>query len=297
MDPTAEATPLLSVIIPTCHRNEDLSRCVEALLPRHLETISLPLAAKTVRTGNFTYEVIVTDDGVRGTAEGLVLEKFPWARWCPGPQRGPAANRNSGARKAQGAWLLFLDDDCVPAPGWLEAYVSAAHQFPDHSVFEGRTVAPEPQRRADQESPVNLTGGLLWSCNFGIKRSLFLQTGGFDEKFPVPAMEDMDLKIRLEQAGYTSKFLVEACVEHPWRPRRGTHFCVALAKTVEYFTIKHPQAKPIFVDTWGFKRMVKIVLFEFPVSLLRYRGIGCFRALYLDLLTAVCVTLALAKTR
>jgi GT2 family glycosyltransferase len=297
MGPASNTTPLLSVIVPTCHRNEDLGHCLEALQPRDDETIIASVVIKTIRTKNFVYEVIVTDDGLRGTAEGLISERYRWARWCAGPRRGPAANRNSGARNSQGEWLLFLDDDCVPLSSWLEAYASATHQFPDYSVFEGQTVAPQPQQRSDHESPINVKGGLLWSCNFGIKRTLFLEVGGFDEKFPVPAMEDMDLQFRLKQAGYTSKFLPEACAQHPWRPRRGTRFCLSLAKSVQYFTTKHPQARPIFDVTWGFKRMVKIAVFEFPANLRRFRDLSAFRVLYLDLLTAVRITWILRYKR
>jgi GT2 family glycosyltransferase len=274
MDDASAAAPIISVIIPTCHRNEDLTLCLEALRPDTPEPA-------------FSYEVIVTDDGSRSTSEQLVREKYPWARWLRGPRGGPAANRNFGARNAKGNWVLFLDDDCIPVRGWVDAYAIAIRDSPEYSVFEGRTVGgPNPQNRSDHESPLNLQGGLLWSCNFGIKRQLFLDIGGFDQKFPVPAMEDMDLQFRLKNIGYTSKFVFDACAQHPWRPRRGTRFCIALAKSVRYFIIKHPQTRSTFVDTWGLKRIVKIITFEFPRNLFRFRDFSSFRVLYLDLLTA-----------
>jgi GT2 family glycosyltransferase len=274
MDDASAAAPTISVVIPTCHRNEDLTLCLDALRPDKPELA-------------FSYEVIVTDDGSRSTSEQLIRERYPWARWLPGPREGPAANRNFGARNAKGAWVLFLDDDCIPVRGWVDAYAIAIRDSPDYSVFEGRTVGgPNPQNRSDHESPLNLQGGLLWSCNFGIKRQLFLDIGGFDQKFPVPAMEDMDLQFRLKNIGYTSKFVFDACAQHPWRPRRGTRFCIALAKSVRYFIIKHPETRPTFVDTWGLKRIVKIITFEFPRNLFRFRDLSSFRVLYLDLLTA-----------
>lgn len=284
----SEVTPLLSVIVPTCHRNEDLTQCLRELQP---QSQSSPTDGPgTVQRDDFLYEIVVTDDGTRSTAEGLIREQFPWVRWCPGPRRGPAANRNSGARQARGEWVFFLDDDCVPTNSWLKAYGSATQQFPDYLVLEGQTIAPGPQLRCDHESPINLKGGKLWSCNFGIKRSLFLEIGGFDENFPFPSMEDMDLQFRLEEAGYTSKFLPEACAQHPWRPRRGTHFCFECSESIRYFVSKHPQTKPIFDVTLGFKRMFKIVVFELPVNLRRFHELTVFRVLYLDLLTAVRVT-------
>src|ERR1700733_6071936 len=118
---------LISVVVPTCHRNQDLAISLEALRPENQKSL-------------FAYEVIVTDDGSRSTAEQLVLEKYSWARWIAGPQRGPAANRNSGARNARADWLLFLDDDCIPVPGWVQAYAAAICNFPEANVFEGPTI-------------------------------------------------------------------------------------------------------------------------------------------------------------
>lgn len=296
VDPTLEATPLLSVVVPTCHRNEDLRMCLQALLPRDPGTISLSLATKTVRTKDFTFEVIVTDDGIRGTAEGLVLERFPWVRWCPGPKRGPAANRNSGARIAQGSWLLFLDDDCVPAPGWLSAYAVAIGGFLGCKLFEGPTIGgPNSQTHSDQETPLNLQGGLLWSCNFGISRELFLDVGGFDEKFPVAYMEDIDLQFRLKDRGYISQFVPDARVQHPWRRRKRIYFAIAYARSLCYFVAKHPETRQTFAKAWGIKRMVKIVIFEFPRNLFRFRDLAAFRCLYWDLLMAFEVSRKLPK--
>ena len=123
MDNTSAQELPISVIIPTCRRNQDLSLCLGALRPDHQKSA-------------FTYEVIVTDDGSKSTAEELIRVKYAWARWVAGPRRGPAANRNAGARNARGAWVLFLDDDCIPVPGWVDAYATAIHNFPENRVFE-----------------------------------------------------------------------------------------------------------------------------------------------------------------
>jgi glycosyltransferase involved in cell wall biosynthesis len=33
--------------------------------------------------------------------------------------RGAARARNMGWRRAHAVWIVFVDDDCVPQPGWL----------------------------------------------------------------------------------------------------------------------------------------------------------------------------------
>ena len=116
---------LFSVIVPTCHRNDLLALCLDCLAPGK-QSLSAD-----------QYEVIVTDDGSHSTAESLVREQYPWVRWVQGPQKGPAANRNRGAKFAEAEWLAFTDDDCLPGPHWLAAFAAAVR--PDMAVYEGKT--------------------------------------------------------------------------------------------------------------------------------------------------------------
>lgn len=192
---------IFSVVIPTCDRPARLSACLARLAPG---TQTLAAAA---------YEVIVTDDGTE-SVEPLLRAQFPWTRWTRGPRRGPAANRNHGATLAHAEWLAFTDDDCLPSSGWLAAFATAAASAP---VLEGRTRADSPKRHPLDDSPLNERGGNLWSCNFAVKRTSFARLGGFDESFPFPAMEDMELHARLREARVAVQFVPDALVVHPWR--------------------------------------------------------------------------------
>ena len=148
---------------------------------------------------------------------------YPWVTWVAGPRRGPAANRNRGAREARGAWLAFTDDDCLPQPGWLAAFAARIDRqsAPAVRVLEGPTT---PGGAKDYgpflTAPLNDTGGFLWSCNFAIERKLFDEMGGFDEGFPHPHLEDVDLRMRLEDRKEPFPFIPEAVVAHPPRPIR-----------------------------------------------------------------------------
>lgn len=197
---------LISVVVPTCHRNELLARCLDRLAP----------GTQTLPAGE--YEVIVSDDGSKSTAEELIRTQYPWAKWVPGPRRGPAANRNSGARQAKAPWIAFTDDDCVPDLGWLQSFVAALR--PEVQVYEGKTTSVEPYCPLIAEAPVNLTGGNLWSCNMMIAASLFHRIGGFDETFPYANQEDSDLRERLRYQGHSLLFVEEAIIDHPARPRK-----------------------------------------------------------------------------
>jgi GT2 family glycosyltransferase len=275
---------LISVIIPTCHRNEALMKCLASIAPAKQEELNLfdRKSANPDRESANAYEVIVTDDGSVSTAEILLRDKFPWALWVVGPKRGPAANRNYGADKAWGDWLVFVDDDCVPDPTYLAAYAHAA-SAENCAVLEGMTAAQGKRKAADMECPINTTGGHLWSCNFAIKRRLFIELGGFDENFPVPAMEDIDMQARLSKAGYKTIFVSEASVKHPWRPRKGVNFLRFQARSVAYYLNKHPEYRRCFSLTSLAKRAVSAALRDYPKNLVAYRGKGALRTLTLDL--------------
>lgn len=196
-----------SVIIPTCHRNERLARCLARLAP----------GAQTIDASE--YEVIVTDDGKQTTAEAMIREQFPWARWVAGPGRGPAANRNNGARHARGPWLVFTDDDCVPAPGWLAGYRDALDQGDAGAeVFEGKTTCEQGIRTVLDEAPVNLTGGGFPSCNLMVSKPTFERVGRFDEDFSFWC-EDQFFGAMVRRLGIGQRFVADAVVDHPRRRR------------------------------------------------------------------------------
>ncbi|HVU25305.1 MAG TPA: glycosyltransferase [Opitutus sp.] len=214
-------------MVPTCEREAELAACLEALAPRRLQPVP----------GGC--EVIVTDDGAGG-AEGQRAERFPAVRFVRGPRRGPAANRNHGASLATGEWLAFVDDDCLPSPGWLAGFAAMAARRPEAQVLEGRTLATGTRIAADMEAPVNADGGFLWSCNFAIRRELFASLQGFDEQFPGPVMEDVELRQRLRERGIESVFVPDALVHHPWRRRKGRAFLRQYAASVDHYLTRHP---------------------------------------------------------
>lgn len=200
-----------SIVIPTCGRAGPLRECLWRLLQ----------AVENATAANVTVEIIVSDDA--GASDAELMEAFPGVIFIPGPMRGPAANRNHGARRATGEWLLFCDDDCLPDAGLLSVY-GRWMQVQGCDVIEGAIFADRPRRHPFEESPINDVGGNLWSCNFAIRRSVFWAVGGFDERFPAPAGEDAELRYRLQKNGYRIQFVPEAFVIHPWRNRGAKGF-------------------------------------------------------------------------
>lgn len=196
---------LISVVIPTYHRNDLLARCLRQLAP----------GVQTLWANQ--YEVIVTDDGRDTTAEAMITSDFPWVRWIEGPKRGPAANRNHGVMQSANEWIAFTDDDCVPSSTWLENFANSISQ--GTCVYEGKTTCEANICGFAEEAPVNLCGGKLFSCNFMISRELFITMGGFDENFPDAQMEDTDMLERIRMDQRHVRFVPFAVIDHPPRPR------------------------------------------------------------------------------
>lgn len=259
--------PLFSVIIPTCHRNDLLGKCLDCLVP----------GVQTLPSEQ--YEVIVTDDGSQTTAQDMIRDRYPWVKWVPGSCRGPAANRNNGAKYAQGEWLAFVDDDCLPDPQWLEAFSQATVAQPSCLVFEGRTYVDRPRQTLAEISPANELGGYLWSCNFAIQRQLFESIAGFDERFPYAAMEDVELRQRLVKLGYKFAFIKTASVCHPWRHRGGwTELKQHQEATLIYLSIHPEEFANINAQYYLRHTLRSFVKCTIP-GILQYKGAGIKEAL------------------
>ena len=218
----------VSVVIPTCNREQLLAHCLDAL-------------AAAIRASGRDLEVVVADDSTDEGSRRLIESNYSWVRWVRGPRRGPAANRNAGVAASSGDWIFFTDDDCTPGPGWLNAYLQAIYRHPGCSVFEGKTIADRERLRLDEESPVNTRGGYLWSCNMALERRTFQRVGGFCESFPFPAMEDVDFRLRLRADGQAATFIPEAVVCHPYRASKGVSFAVSAGRSYLHLVARHPQ--------------------------------------------------------
>ncbi|ADG89344.1 hypothetical protein TBS_33800 [Thermobispora bispora] len=121
--------------------------------------------------------------------------------------RGPAAARNAGWRAATTPWVVFLDDDVVPAPGWAGALARDLGGLPGHVAgSQGRIRVPLPPGRPPTDEERN-TAGLAtarWAtADMAYRRRALEAVGGFDERFPRAYREDSDLALRVRRAGFT----------------------------------------------------------------------------------------------
>lgn len=183
-----------------------------------IPTIGRPSLAATLAAVGPGPEVIVVDDRPGDNPEPLAVP--PRVRVLRSGGRGPAAARNAGWRAATTPWVVFLDDDVVPGPGWARALAEDLARLPgDAGGSQGRLEVPLPAARRPTDAERN-TAGLAradWiTADMAYRRAALEATGGFDERFPGAYREDADLALRVERAGFT---LVkgERLTRHPVR--------------------------------------------------------------------------------
>jgi histidinol-phosphate phosphatase family protein len=123
-----------------------------------------------------------------------------------GSGRSPAAARNEGWRASTADWVAFLDDDVVPADGWVADLVRDL-EGADRGVAgsQGRVEVPlsASRRPTDWERSVRGLEDARWAtADMAYRRPVLSDLGGFDERFPRAYREDADLALRVTRAGY-----------------------------------------------------------------------------------------------
>jgi GT2 family glycosyltransferase len=169
----------------------------------------------------------VVDNGVVGGL-GAVSARFPAVRILREEKPGSYAARNAGVRAARGEVLAFTDDDCLPAPAWLEQGLAALTASGAGAVG-GRIdlVFGDPAHRGGAELYELLNGfdqahtiQRLHGCataNLFTRRRLFEELGPFDER--TFSLGDLDWTRRVSAAGRGVAYAADAVVQHPARAR------------------------------------------------------------------------------
>jgi hypothetical protein len=65
-----------------------------------------------------------------------------------------------------------------------------------------------------REGPVDPPYAAFYTCNVSLQRSLLVSSGGFDERFPYAAFEDMELAFRLTSLGFHLDYRPKAQAFH-----------------------------------------------------------------------------------
>lgn len=204
-----------SLIIPVFNRPDEVRELLQSL---------------TVQTFK-EFEVVIVEDGSQQTCENeveLFRNKLN-IKYFNKHNEGPGLTRNYGAKHAVGNYFIFFDSDCLIPEAYMQV-VKNALETNWLDVFGGPDAAHPsftPIQKAISYSMTSFftTGGIRGgkkkvdvfhprSFNMGFSKEVFEKTGGFAK---MRFGEDLDMSMRIIEAGYKAGLIREAFVYHKRR--------------------------------------------------------------------------------
>ncbi len=223
------ADPEVSIIIPVYGRPFDTLRCLHSV------------AAHSHGVG---YEVIVLDDRPDNPTTSF-LAAIPGLRVHANPKNlGFLRSCNQAATLARGWRLVFLNNDTLVGPGWLEALLRPARQDPKAGIVGCKLL--------NADGTIQEAGGIIfrngWGYCFGrgedaaapecnylrevdvvtgaaflVRRELFEMVGGFDERYAPAFYEEFDLAFEARRTGFKVLYQPRSTVTHFGSASYGAH--------------------------------------------------------------------------
>jgi GT2 family glycosyltransferase len=238
----------VSVVIPTFRRKDALLRALRALESQSIAPEE--------------YEVVVVVDGSDDdTREEAEASSPPYAlRVLWQGNRGRAAACNAGVAVAQAELIVLLDDDMEASPELLEAHlrahppgsrlavIGAAPIVVDSSAaaptaYIARKFNRHLEHLARAGGPLGLRD--FYSGNLSIRRDVFDEVHGFDERFTMYGNEDLELSLRLTAAGVSLVYEPTAVAHQTYDKDFGAlaRDNVSKGRTAVLLARLHPEAR------------------------------------------------------
>lgn len=229
-----QGNPLVSVIIPNKDEAESLKLCIESF-------------RRTVSWEN--YEIIIVENNSTGPEifsyyrELAKDARIRIVRWKSAFNY--SAINNYGVKYAKGEYLLFLNNDIEALEeGWFTEMLGVCQRpevgavgakllYPDDTIQHAGTVigiggiaghmfVNMPGERSGylHKASLMMDYSAVTAACMMMKRSLFEQLGGFEERLSV-AFNDVDLCLRANEAGNLVVYDPYACLRHYESKSRG----------------------------------------------------------------------------
>jgi glycosyltransferase involved in cell wall biosynthesis len=203
-----------SIIVPVYNRPDEVAELLESL------------AAQSYRD----FEVLLVEDGSTLPCDNIAAQYSDTLRltYYQKPNTGRSDTRNYGMQRARGDYFIFFDSDCIIPPQYFATLDdNLRRDFAD--CFGGPDAAHASF--SDVQKAINYsmtsfftTGGIRGgkqqmekfkprTFNMGFSREVFEKVGGFKNMFG----EDIDLSIRISDAGFRTMLYRDAFVYHKRR--------------------------------------------------------------------------------
>jgi glycosyltransferase involved in cell wall biosynthesis len=186
--------PLISVVIPVRNAPGTLELCLRAVF-----------SSRSV-----DFEVIVVDDSSSDDTPDVAL-KYGCVLIRLSERGGPARARNRGVEASRGAIILFIDSDIIIHDETLSL---VAENF-SRDAETAAVVGMLDERAHYKNLPsrffnlrkhydyhlINNDLSNLYTAITAVRKGVFVDAGGFDERYTEPSVEDAELGRRLSRAG------------------------------------------------------------------------------------------------
>ncbi len=214
-------TALVSVIIPVWNQADYTRQCLLALARN---------------TGYPHFELIIVDNGSTDGTPAFLKQVTGKVKVITNAENvGFTLACNQGAAAAAGDYLLFLNNDTIPLPGWLPALVDTLDRHPKVGAVGARLVYPDG--KLQEAGAVVFADGTAANVGRGddpsrpeynrlvevdyasgacllVRASAFRAAGGFDARYAPAYYEETDLCFTLRRMGYSVVYNPAATVIH-----------------------------------------------------------------------------------
>jgi GT2 family glycosyltransferase len=211
----------ISIVIPNWNGQHFLEVCFNSIAEQ---------------TGGFSIETILVDNKSSDNSASYTREKYPWVKVIELTHNtGFAQGVNEGIKVAESPLIALLNNDTELDPGWVAALISAGHQYPEVGFFATKMLDFKDRTIIDTCGDILTWSGRSYKSGEGkpdgppytvprlvfgacagasaYRRELFDTIGLFDETF-FAYLEDVDIDLRAQLAGFTCLFVPEARVYH-----------------------------------------------------------------------------------
>lgn len=250
-----------SIVIPVYNKWDLTRHCLKSIAA-HTDTSKIEI----IVVDNASTDA--TQKGCSFLGKQLFGDAFHYIR--NSINRNFAGASNQGAELAQGEFIIFLNNDTEVQSGWYQPLINDFSTYPDIAATGPLLVYPDetPLGRTVQHlgvfvSPSYSVGHLyegiptasplaqkrrffqaITGACLVIKKSLFIETGKFDERF-INGFEDVDLCARLREKGYRLTVNPTAVVIHHESQTPGRH-----AHEKDNSRLLAEKSLSIFVPDW-----------------------------------------------
>jgi len=203
-----------SIIIPVYNRPDEVEELLESL----------------VKQTDKGFEVLIVEDGSTIRCEEVCkkYENLLTLRYFYKPNSGRSETRNFGMQRALGNYFVIFDSDCIIPPAYFEM---VRKNISDNFVDCYGAPDDADKSFSNMQKAINYamtsfltTGGIRGatkqkekfsprSFNMGISKEVFEKIGGYKNMIG----EDIDMSIRIKDAGFKTTLIKEAFVFHKRR--------------------------------------------------------------------------------